>query len=153
MLRQLLLLLVIMDPTGFARQFASTHNAPVHKGRSRIVKIQFKRTGGLSPITNVAGEVHFTDDGATVTSPGGTYHRQLAPEEQTQLQEAGGPVAPAPSRTAPPSTGAVPDAYQFDISVTTADGKTQKLTAPSANLLKWVKGESDKILRHKMQKS
>jgi hypothetical protein len=113
------------------------------------MKIQFKRSGGFSPITNVAGEVQFNDDTAQVTSPGGTYRRTLEPEERTQLRDL---ARPQPGQTDSQSgPGKVRDAFNYDIVVTTVDGKTHKLTSPSASLLRWVKDESDKILAHKME--
>jgi hypothetical protein len=112
------------------------------------MKIQFKRSGGFSPITNVAGEVQFSDDNAEVTSPGGTYRRTLGPEERTELQNLAHSQAEQTYSQSGP--GKVRDAFQYDIAVTTADGNTHKLASPSASLLRWVKDESDKILQHKM---
>jgi uncharacterized protein RhaS with RHS repeats len=112
------------------------------------MKIQFKRSGGFSPITNVAGEVQFNDGTAEVTSPDGTYRRSLEPQERRQLRDL---AQPQPEQTnAPSGPGKLRDAFQYDILVTTADGKTHRLTSPAAPLLKWVKDESDRILAKKM---
>src|SRR5579884_4258969 len=69
--------------------FASA-NSFVNSGKhrsNRVMKIQFKRSGGFSPMTNVTGEVQFNDESAEVTSPGGTYRRTLSAEERTELRE------------------------------------------------------------------
>jgi len=125
------------------------HPSNKNSARNRVIKIQFKRSGGFSPITNVAGEVHFSGDGAEVSSSGGTYRRTLEAEERTQLQDLAHPEPQQPNSQSGP--GKLRDAFQYDIAVTTADGKTHKLTSPSAPLLKWVKDESDKILKHKVE--
>lgn len=113
------------------------------------MKLQFKRSGGFSPITNVAGEVDFKDDSAEVSSPDGNYRRALDENERARLQDLA--RVQLDLKNTPSAPGKVRDAFQYDITLTTGDGKPHKLASPAAPLLNWVKEESDKILQHKME--
>ena len=107
--------------------------------------------------TRVEGSVKFEDRHGQVTSASG-YSRDLDPEEVDKLRASAQPSA-LPADAAAPGAGPLRDAYQYDITVTTQDGKTRKMTAhgdhatPEAReLVDWVRQESDKIWRHRLQK-
>jgi hypothetical protein len=120
------------------------------------MQIKFVRSGGFAgAATNVEGVVKFGDDGAQVNSDAAKYDRKLAAEEAEQLRNA----ADAASRmTAKGSAkpGPLRDGYQYEITVTTNDGKTHGLTLAeevspeTANLGSWVQQESQKIWTHKI---
>jgi len=115
-----------------------------------MVTIQFKRSGGFSPITNVSGEVRFKEDSAEVISSDGAYRRTLETEERKQLLNLANARPEETNYQSTPSKAR--DAFQYDVTVTTADGKMHKLSSPPDGLLKWVKDESNKILQHKMER-
>ncbi|MBV9268475.1 MAG: dipeptidase, partial [Acidobacteriaceae bacterium] len=120
------------------------------------MKIEFKRTGGFSPITNASGVVEFKDGSAQVISPAASYERSLTAEEAAHLQSIAAP-GKLESATASPSHDRSRDAFQYQVTITTKDGKQQTFNSaeleqlsPEANqLFTWVQKESQKILAHK----
>lgn len=117
------------------------------------MRITFMRSGGFAgKATEVDGAVTFGESGAEVTANGGNYHRELLAAEAKQL------IADAAVEAAPGESGAggqptQPDAYQYDVSIVTAEGKTRRLrfgastsqVTASAGLTKWVQDEVQKI--------
>jgi hypothetical protein len=122
------------------------------------MQIAFVRSGGVAGMAmRVEGSVKFEDRHARVTSVSG-YTRDLAPEEVDKLSAATQASA-LPADAASSGPGPLRDAYQYDITVTTQDGKTRKMTVhgdratPEAReLVDWVRRESDQIWRHRLQK-
>jgi hypothetical protein len=122
------------------------------------MQIKFVRSGGFAgAATNVEGVVKFGDDGAQVNSDAAKYDRKLPAEEAEQLRTA----ADAASRVrakGPADPGPMRDGYEYEITVTTNDGKAHGLTlageganAPeSAKLGDWVQQEAQKIWAHKI---
>jgi hypothetical protein len=120
------------------------------------MKIEFKRTGGFSTITDASGEVHSQTQGGEVSSPGSSYRRSLTKDELIELQKFSSDQAFGLSRTASPPT-AVPDGFTYEITVTTDDGKTytfdssQPKRVPPTQLLNWVQEECQRILSYKVK--
>jgi hypothetical protein len=122
-----------------------------------VVKIEFKRTGGFAPISNASGVVDLKDDTGQVLSPSGGYRRSLTPDEAAQLRSIASPEN-FTAGNAPPSGGPARDAFQYQITVTTKDGKQHtfntgeldKLSPQGHQLLSWVQDEVQKILAHKV---
>ena len=120
-----------------------------NKGDS-IMQITFTRSGGFAGMaTNVEGTVKFDATGAHITSTRGSYHRDLALNEAKELIKAiESSLSSHPEPSAPNQTR---DAYQYDVTVTTLDGKTHTLTfgqgisQASSALIKWIKDEVSKI--------
>lgn len=86
-------------------------------------EITFTRSGGLVAI-NVSGKIVFRDGRAQVQSLGGGYCRELSPEERDLLARPG--LLEVQRKLL--SLGlhhrepGVPDAFQYDVSTTLADG-------------------------------
>ena len=124
------------------------------------MQIAFVRSGGFAGMaTRVEGAVQFDEHGARVSSGAAGYARDLAPEEAQKLRAAADPQGFANAGSQPAGPGALRDAFQYDITVTTKDGKTHKLTqhgdptVPGPNaLLEWVKQEADRIWTHRLEK-
>jgi Emfourin len=116
------------------------------------MQIKFARSGGLAgAATNVTGTVQWTDRGVQVTAEGTDYRRDLPPAEAQQLEGQADPSALTRVRRDSSSTAAVRDAFQYNITVITRDGKAHLFTftgvaAPSeGSLLAWVEQEARKI--------
>jgi len=114
----------------------------------------------------VEGTVDFGDREAKVTSDSAKYQRNLAPQEAEQLQSAADPVHMSRAQAALASrSGNLYDAYQYDITVTTEDGKIHTVTLNAAgggaqlnqivpglgNLIGWIDNEIQKIREHQMR--
>jgi hypothetical protein len=120
------------------------------------MKVEFKRTGGFSPITNASGTIEFKDNAAQVSSADGNYQRSLTPEESSNLRAAASPQN-FTQQDAAAASDRVRDGFNYQISITTSDGKQhtfnsgelQKLPDAGAQLIKWVQQESQRILAHK----
>lgn len=120
------------------------------------MKVEFKRTGGFSPITNASGTIEFKDDVAHVSSPEGNYQRSLTPEESSNLRSAASPQNFA-GQNAAASNDQIRDGFNYQITITTSDGKQhtfnsgelQKVPEAGAQFMKWVQQESQRILAHK----
>jgi hypothetical protein len=120
------------------------------------MKIEFKRTGGFSPITDASGEISFQGQGGEVTSPDG-YRRSLTKDELTELEGLSDDQNLRGPHTAPPP--AVRDGFTYEVTVTTDDGKKhtfssselERAPAGLSHMLSWVQKESQKILAHKVQ--
>ena len=111
------------------------------------MQIEFVRSGGFAgAATNVEGTVTFDAGGGRVHSDRVQYSRELEPEEARQLRAAAESAdasrAKSGARTGP---GPTRDAYQYDVTLTTDDGKKVKLAAPSGGLLDWVQAETKRI--------
>ena len=134
------------------------------KRTAKLMEIRFVRSGGFAgPATSVRGVVKFTDQGAKVTSEPGNYERDLQPAETGQLRTAANPANLAKAESALQSgANQMPDAYQYDITLVTDDGKTQNFTvadgaaqqlqgvAPeTAKLVNWVQQEVQAIWAHR----
>jgi hypothetical protein len=121
-----------------------------------VVKIEFKRSGGFAPITNASGFVDLKDDSGQVVSPSGEYHRSLTADEAAQLRSIAAPEN-LKAASGSPVSGEARDAFQYQITVTTKDGKQltfntaelDKLSPQGHKLLSWVQNELQKILAHK----
>lgn len=114
--------------------------------RSKVMKISFVRSGGFAgPATNVEGEIVFDDKGARIVAPGG-YERKLAPEEAQQLRAAADPARLAAAQRAAAQPGNMRDAFQYDISVSTNDGKTHTLTVGDPDRLKSASPEMGQLM-------
>jgi hypothetical protein len=120
------------------------------------MQIKFIRSGGFAgAATNVEGVVKFGDDGAQVNSDAAKYDRKLTAQEAEQLRSAAEAVSRA-SAKGPTESGPLRDGYQYEIIVTTNDGKTHGVTLAedvspeTANLRNWVQQESQKIWTHKI---
>jgi emfourin len=151
------LLLILMTFVGGASGLScSAKNAPILNERSTVMKVEFKRTGGFSPITNASGTIEFKDDGAHVSSPQGNYQRSLTPEESTNLRSAASPQNFA-GQDAAASNDQIRDGFNYQITITTNDGKQhtfntselQKVPAAGSEFIKWVQQESQRILSHR----
>jgi broad specificity phosphatase PhoE len=139
--------------------------APVSTRRSRVMKISFVRSGGLAamPGLSVEGVVDLDDRGAKVTSASSKYQRELPTAEVEQLRLAADPARMSQARAvlASPSRK-LHDAYQYDITVATSDGKSQKLTFNAAGgdefdqaapglgrMVRWIDNEAQRIKEHR----
>ncbi len=130
------------------------------------MQIKFVRSGGLAgiPGLNVEGTVDFADAGATVTSDSAKYRRDLAEPETEQLRRAVDPAGIAKAKTALASrSGTINDAYHYDITIATKDGRTQKVALNAAggqqldkvlpglgHLVDWIDQESQRIKEHRL---
>ena len=111
------------------------------------MKMTFVRSGGFAgPMMRVEGAVDFEGDKAMVTSEARKYRRELDQDEARVLRDAA-------SRGIGEAEGQVaPDSFQYDVTVTTADGKTRRgtLNGDSSNpLIQWIRKESDRIFSQK----
>ncbi len=121
------------------------------------MEINFTRSGGFAGmLTQIEGKVVFSGGNAQVSSGSSGYARKLSPQEAAILRS-GAEAAAKQQITSSP--GAVRDGYQYDIRVTTDDGKTRQVTehgesadAPMSALAEWVRKECDKIWEHRTQK-
>ena len=130
------------------------------------MKIEFKRTGGLSPLTNSGGTVNFSDNAARVVANDGKYQRELTSEEIQQLKSAADPASLASRGGSQSANPQLRDGFQYSITITTNDGRQHsmtintagssgeldKLSPAIAQLLGWVEQESRSILTHKATK-
>jgi hypothetical protein len=135
------------------------------KARSIAMKIEFKRAGGMAPLTNVSGSASVGEDGGDLRSADGKYERKLTSREAGDLRSAA-------DSSLSPRRGAVTagegpqtlDGFQYDITVTTPDGRTKKFKINAANkaelknlspdigrILAFVQQESGNILEHRIK--
>ncbi len=130
------------------------------------MQIKFVRSGGLAgiPGLNVEGTVDFADAGATVTSDSAKYRRDLAAPEAEQLRTAVDPAGIAKAKTALASrSSTINDAYHYDITIATKDGRAQKVALNAAggqqldkvlpglgHLVDWIDQESQRIREHRL---
>ena len=154
--------LIIVGTVGVLLDCRVAANRPILNDGSTVMKIEFKRSGGFSPITNASGTIEFTDSGAEVYAANGAYQRNLTSDEAAKLRSAADQTTSAAS-AAPGQNDALRDGFQYDVTVTTKDGKSHTLklntggaspalnalSAGSAHLLQWVQNESQRILAHK----
>jgi hypothetical protein len=136
------------------------------KKRSAVMKIEFKRTGGLAPLTNSSGTVNFTDSGASVSSDDGKYQREMAHEEAEQLNAAADPSSLSATGSSLSPNAQLRDGFQYSITITTNEGKRHslkintggsseelsKLSPKAAQLLNWIEQESRNILSQRVAK-
>jgi broad specificity phosphatase PhoE len=128
----------------------SSQMQPMMNQGDSIMKITFVRSGGFAGMaTNVEGTVTFDATGAHITSTKGSFHRDIPLSEATLLRSAIQAALGSTANPDPPSQ--VRDGYQYDITVTTDDGKTHSITfgdgslrIPAA-LKQWIKDEVAKI--------
>jgi hypothetical protein len=114
------------------------------------VQIKFGRSGGFAgAATNVGGTVRIDEHGATVNGEGTDYHRELTPQEVERLR-----TDVRAGQTTGSATGAVPDGYQYDITVVTDDGKLHSWTlgedSGMTDLRSWIQEEAQKIWSHRV---
>ncbi len=133
--------------------------------RSQVMKINFVRSGGFAamPGLTVEGVVDLDDRAGKVTSASRKYQRDLPSQEVERLRLA---ADPARMSQAKPALAALSrklnDAYQYDITVVTGDGKSQKLTFNAAGgddvdkaapglggLVRWIDDEAQKMKEHR----
>ncbi len=145
---------------------SSKKAAPMPNRRNQVMKIKFVRSGGLAamPGLKVEGVVDLDDRAAQVTSESSKYRRKLPPQEVEQLRLAADPARMSQARTALASPSRkLYDAYQYDITVATSDGKSQRLTFNAAggdevdqaapglgSLVRWIDNEAQKIKEHRL---
>ena len=97
---------------------------PAGKKVSPVTLLKFSRTGGLAG-SKVAGTVTFSANHAYVDADGFPYRRELSSQERKQLLA---DAEAADFSAAPGKAATVPDAYQFEITVTTEDGRSRSLS-------------------------
>jgi hypothetical protein len=129
------------------------------------MQIEFVRSGGFAgTATNVSGKVEFDGKSAKVASAAVSYQRELSPPEVRLLSGSAEPAVLAKAKSVLPKPGAARDAYQFDITVVTKDGKRHAFTVGAesvpeqlqtaspelAGLVSWVQQEADKIWTHRV---
>lgn len=124
------------------------------------MQITFSRSGGFAgAATNVGGTIQFSGQSAKVSGDATDYVRELDADETKQLLLAADPNLLAKSAGASPSSSAVRDGYQYDITVVTNDGKRHSLTVGDASsgqlkaagyLTSWIQAESSKIWDHRV---
>jgi len=133
--------------------------------RSQVMKINFVRSGGFAamPGLTVQGVIDLDESAGKVTSESRKYQRDLPAREVEQLRLAADPARMARAKAALAALSSkLSDAYQYDISVVTSDGKSQKLTfnagggddvdkaAPGlGGLVRWIDDEAQKIKEHR----
>ena len=122
------------------------------------MQIEFKRSGGMGPMTNVSGSATLTESGGEVKSADGKYHRSMDSEEAKRLLSSSGSTQGTGYDSAQ-----LLDGFQYDIvSSTNGDNKQlkvnasrkpelQKLSAAEARLLGWVQHEAEKILDNQLR--
>ncbi len=152
----------------YGAEMPSRQVVPIPTRRSQVMKISFVRSGGLAamPGLQVEGVVDLDDRGAKVTSEPAKYQRELSTEEVEQLRLAADPARLSKARTALASPARkLYDAHQYDITVATRDGKSQKLTFNAAGgdevdqaapglgrLVRWIDDEAQRIKEHRSRK-
>ena len=121
---------------------------------SPVMQIKFTRSGGFAgAATNVSGTIQFGEHGARVNGEATDYVRELAPQEAEQLRTSAAPGGLASAKAAASTAGAVPDGFQYDITVVTEDGKSHSLTlgeGGAAHLGTWIQEEAQKIWSHRV---
>ncbi len=144
----------------------STQALPMPPRRSQVMKISFVRSGSVAPMPGlqVEGVVDLDDQGPKVTSESAKYQRALSAEEVEQLRLAADPARMSQARTALASASRkLYDAHQYEITVVTSDGKSQKLTFNAAggdavdkaapglgSLVRWIDNEAQRIKQHQL---
>jgi hypothetical protein len=135
---------------------------PALKEGNQAMQIKFTRSGGFAgAATNVAGAVEWTGNGVHVTAEGTAYHRDLPAAEAQQLEAAADPSALSRAQRASPEASTARDAFQYNITVITRDGKAhafiftglqsrdQRERLPGvgspASLPEWVEQETQRI--------
>ena len=131
------------------------------------MQISFVRSGGLfySARKAVKGTVHLKDEGAEVSSDT-TYHRSLAPTEADELRSGADPAEldKASKQIANQRKGGAADMDDYQITITTQDGKShqvhlnlspdpkelQGISPATADFLRWIQREADKIKAHRV---
>jgi len=118
--------------------------------RSGVVKMTFVRSGGFGgPMMRVEGSVDFDGTKAVVKSDARHYQRELDAKEAADLQRAADPGSwPKDSGEGSPAR----DAFQYDVTVTAADGSTHKVRLydqSSSALSTWLREESSRIFASK----
>lgn len=129
--------------------------------KERVMEISFVRSGGFAGrATNVSGVVHFDPSGRSYVSAEGTdYHRDLTADEAKQLQSL--TIAKLAEHGVPPPGDQMRDAFQYDVSAKTEDGKTHSLplgienqSGPheglASSLSEWVQRETQRIWDHRL---
>ena len=100
--------------------------------------------------------------GAEVSAANGAYQRNLTPDEAAKLRSAADQTT-SPASVPATQNDALRDGFQYDVTVTTKDGKSHTLklntagagqaldalSTGSVHLLQWVQNESQRILTHK----
>jgi broad specificity phosphatase PhoE len=139
--------------------------SPTSNKRSRVMKINFARSGGFAamPGLTVQGVVDLDDRAGKVTSESRKYQRALPPGEVEQLRLAADPARMSRAKAALAAhSRTLNDAYQYDITIVTSDGKSQTLTFNAAGgddvdkaapglggLVRWIDDEAQKIKEHR----
>jgi hypothetical protein len=129
------------------------------------MQIEFVRSGGFAgPATNVTGKVEFDGKSASVTSAGTAYRRELSSQEADLLSGSAEPSVLGKAKSALAAQSAAPDAFQFEITIVSKDGKRHAITvgaeggseklktaAPElAPLVSWVGQEVDRIWSYRL---
>jgi len=142
---------------------AATPLNAMRKARRSIVQIKFVRSGGFAgAATRVEGTVDLKSDHPAFISQGAGYQRSLSPPEVEELRCAADPSAKCSSQAASFNPAPVPDGLQYDVTITTSDGKARKITIrPDSHsdfagiapeLAGWIQEEAKKIWEHRLSK-
>ncbi len=133
------------------------------------MQISFVRSGGLfySARNAIKGTIDLKDDGADVSSDA-AYHRALTPGEAEELRGGADPaeLEKASQQIASQRPAGAADLDDYQITVTGKDGKSHEVhlnlspdpkelqgVAPAtANLLRWIQREADKMKAHRLTK-
>jgi hypothetical protein len=135
--------------------------------RSGAMKLEWKRSGGLAPITNTTGTLELSGTGGTVTANSGSYQRALDPSEAESLRSAMQPANLTKAMAAGATNSQLRDGYQYTFTISNAEGsppqqltvnaggnanELQHLPQGTAYLLQWAEQESRKILKQRAGK-
>ena len=111
------------------------------------MELEFVRSGGFAGMaTQVEGKVTLDGTAGQVTSSSG-YNRKLTSEEAAKLQSM---ADAALSQSAGPSgPGELRDGYQYDLTITTGDGKKRSIVTHGdsgvTGIFSWVRTECENI--------
>jgi len=130
--------------------------------RNKVMQIKFSRSGGVAslPGLTVQGTVDLKDDAPRVTDETAQYARALARPEAEQLRSIALALTTPQAREALARAGGqLRDAYHYDVTVVSADGRSHHVTFNAAggaeswnrlapgigDLIQWIDAEAQKI--------
>jgi hypothetical protein len=154
------------SPGGALGKASSTHESAASNGRSEVMQITFKRSGGVAgmPGLDVEATIDLLAHPAVVTS--GAYRRPLAATEIPLLRVAAELLRTAETRRALAALpGTLNDAYHYEIALVTSDGTTHRVALNAADggqaidgalsgvgaLVRWIDGEVQKIREQRLK--
>jgi hypothetical protein len=133
-------------------------------GKVRVMNLSFTRSGGLFAGKVVEGRVNLDAQPPEVTSPAG-YRRELTPDEIPRFRGLDVDELATGLKQIQQNNAQARDIYQYEVTVTTGDGKTRKfrfnssgatselrgVPAPVADLVQWLRKESQSISTQKVE--